>query len=372
MNASFIYGGTSKYLGRFGFVNTGDTLELTEPEQLAVAADPLFFQLPTARAAEFAITADATLDAADSGKVIVLNHSDVIELTLPAAPTAGVRFDLQFGTGDDDVTIEPGDKEIIGVTDTKKISAIAVTNPGSAYTAIPTISFSGGGSGTGATAVARMLCLTAPVAAAGTGYGVGDTIQLAGGTFTTRAVATVASVKVVAGAVSAGGTGYSNADVLTLVGGTFTVAATLTVSSNAAGVITGVTVSNAGNYTVKPTGPVAVTGGGGTAATFTLTWGVSTTTVSTAGNYSVLPSNPVAQFATSGSGTSATFTVTWGVLSVTVTAGGEGFSSAPTVIFSSGAAAGTATVVASPGDLVLAAADERLGIFYNGEAWATY
>lgn len=71
-------------------------------------------------------------------------------------------------------------------------------------------------------------------------------------------------------AVSAGGTGYGVGNVLTLVGGTGPTPATLTVSSVSAGVITGVTVSNAGNYNTFPAEPVAVTGGAGTGATFTI------------------------------------------------------------------------------------------------------
>jgi len=67
-----------------------------------------------------------------------------------------------------------------------------------------------------------------------------------------------------------GGTGYSVGNILTIAGGTFTTAATLTVASEAGGVITGVTISNAGIYTVFPTGTLA-TSGAGINATFTVT-----------------------------------------------------------------------------------------------------
>jgi hypothetical protein len=79
--------------------------------------------------------------------------------------------------------------------------------------------------------------------------------------------------------ITNGGTGYTVGNVLTLVGGTFAggSAVQLTVTSVSAGVITGVTVSFAGNlYTAVPTNPISVTGGSGTGATFTSTtqWGV--------------------------------------------------------------------------------------------------
>lgn len=71
--------------------------------------------------------------------------------------------------------------------------------------------------------------------------------------------------------VASGGTGYTVGNTLTITGGTGT-AATLTVTTVSSGVITGVSVLSAGNYSVfPPTDPVSVTGGSGTGATFNLT-----------------------------------------------------------------------------------------------------
>lgn len=70
--------------------------------------------------------------------------------------------------------------------------------------------------------------------------------------------------------VADGGTGYAVSDVLTVVGGTGT-AATLTVTGVSTGVITTISVTTEGDYTVFPTSPVTVTGGTGTGATFNLT-----------------------------------------------------------------------------------------------------
>lgn len=74
--------------------------------------------------------------------------------------------------------------------------------------------------------------------------------------------ATVASVD----SIAAGGSGYTNGDVLTGAGYTGT-APTFTVTSNAGGVITGVSLTSAGSTSVQPNNPISVTGGTGTLAT---------------------------------------------------------------------------------------------------------
>lgn len=72
--------------------------------------------------------------------------------------------------------------------------------------------------------------------------------------------------------VAGGGTGYTVGDVLTVQGGIFSIPVELTVDTVAAGVITAVSVSNAGNYTEAPTSPVSVAGGTGSSAAFTVTF----------------------------------------------------------------------------------------------------
>ena len=72
--------------------------------------------------------------------------------------------------------------------------------------------------------------------------------------------------------VTAGGAGYTAGDVLALDGGAASIHAELTVATVAAGVITAVSITNAGSYTQIPTNPVPVTGGTGSGATFTMTF----------------------------------------------------------------------------------------------------
>ena len=75
----------------------------------------------------------------------------------------------------------------------------------------------------------------------------------------------------ISAAVVAGGTGYAVGNTLTVVGGLGQLDTELTVTTvGGGGVITGITVSNAGQYTEIPANPVSVTGGSGSAATFSL------------------------------------------------------------------------------------------------------
>lgn len=74
-------------------------------------------------------------------------------------------------------------------------------------------------------------------------------------------------------AINAAGTGYTAGDTLDVVGGLGPITTELTVSTvNGSGGITGVTISNAGQYAEIPANPVSVTGGSGSAATFNLTF----------------------------------------------------------------------------------------------------
>jgi hypothetical protein len=96
---------------------------------------------------------------------------------------------------------------------------------------------------------------------------------------------TTISNSVATATITNGGTGYTVGNVLTFVGGTFTVASQITVTSVSAGVITGISTTIGGIYTVPPTNPISVTGGSGSGATFTLTsYGVNSLVVGNAGS----------------------------------------------------------------------------------------
>jgi len=155
----------------------------------------------------------------------------------------------------------------------------------------------------------------------GTGYAVGDTITLSGGTKYHEPeleVRGISSGDYISNAVvAAGGTGYVVGDELYPVGGTFSVGAVLEVTSVSGGVVTGVQINNPGICSSQPGNPVSTTtDGSGVNCTLTLTFTAGTGIITAchiadAGVYTAQASNPVAQNTTSGSGTGAKFDLTY-------------------------------------------------------------
>jgi hypothetical protein len=138
----------------------------------------------------------------------------------------------------------------VNISNGGTVTAITRTAAGLGYTSVPTVN------------------ITAPTTAGGV-----------------QAVITIPSIVLASPALNAGGTGYTVGDVLTLVGGTFTIAATVTVSTVSSGVITAVSISNNGVYTIAPTTPVSVTGGTGSGATFNSSFGINSNfSIGTAGS----------------------------------------------------------------------------------------
>jgi hypothetical protein len=113
--------------------------------------------------------------------------------------------------------------------------------------------------------------------------------------------------------IVSGGTGYTVGNTLTVSGGTFTAAATFTVSTVSGGVVTAVTATAGGTYSVIPTGTLSVTGGTGSGFTFTINgWAVRSLNITNAGSgYVEQPTvtfsggggSGAAAYATVGSGT---------------------------------------------------------------------
>jgi hypothetical protein len=77
--------------------------------------------------------------------------------------------------------------------------------------------------------------------------------------------------------INVAGSGYAVSDTLTLVGGTFTTAAVYTIATISGSGVATTTLTTAGSYTVLPTAPIATTSSGaGTGCTLTPAWGVRT------------------------------------------------------------------------------------------------
>jgi len=141
------------------------------------------------------------------------------------------------GTGA--INLAPGSSGV-NISNGGTVTAITRTAASSGYTSLPSVAIS------------------APTTAGGV-----------------QATAVVGSMVNTGAAVASGGTGYTVGNTLTVLGGTPTgVSATLTVTAVSGGVVTSATPANFGQFSVLPTNPVSVTGGTGSGATFNLNYGV--------------------------------------------------------------------------------------------------
>lgn len=157
------------------------------------------------------------------------------------------------------------------------------------------------------------------VGTAGTGYTSPPSVAFTGGSGGVQAVGT-STLKVVGSVtITAGGTGYSVGNILTVVGGTKSTAATLTISTVSSGVVTAVTITNAGAYTAIPSNAAATTvnTGGGAGCTVTLGYGVGSVVLSSSG-VGYLTSPSVAFSGGAGSSAAATATLGAGATSANV------------------------------------------------------
>jgi hypothetical protein len=155
----------------------------------------------------------------------------------------------------------------------------------------------------------------------GTGYAIGDTITLSGGTKYHEPEIEVMGISsgdyITVAAVNAGGTGYAVGDSLVPTTGTYSVAPELTVATESGGVVTGITIHNPGICSAQPTNPVATTSdGSGVNCTidFTFTAGTGIITgihIADSGVYTAQATNPVSQNTSSGSGTGFKTDVTY-------------------------------------------------------------
>jgi hypothetical protein len=201
------------------------------------------------------------------------------------------------------------------------ITGIAVTNPGSGYTTAPAVTITDTVAPiTAASAVAIVTfavgTITAPVAGTGTGYAVGDVVNLTGGGGS-GAAASVASVSgtgaILTVTVTSGGSGYTSAPTVASITSTAGVGGTgLTVALAATGVVSAINVTNGGSGYTSPVVTIAAPTTGTTA----------TAVASIAGTHGV-------------------------IYSVTVTNGGAGYHVAPTVTIAAPTSGTTATAVAN-------------------------
>jgi hypothetical protein len=183
--------------------------------------------------------------------------------------------------------------ELVNAATGNSVATVAVNSGGTGYTVGDILSIAGG-TGT-VTAQVEVTSVAAGVidgvriynagvytatpstpnsATGGTGSGASITLTFTGGNGWTANRNTGRGISAV-DSIASGGTGYSVNDVITLAGGVYDTVATLTVTTVSSGAVTGVSITEAGDYEVYPADPVAqasVAPTGGSGATFNLTW----------------------------------------------------------------------------------------------------
>ena len=198
------------------------------------------------------------------------------------------------------------------------VTGITVTNMGAGYTTAPAVSFTDAtGSGAAATAIVTFAVgsVTAPAGGTGSGYLVGDVVNLTGGggSGAAAAVATVtATGAILTVNVSSGGSGYTSAPTVSSITSALGTGAVLTPALAATGVVSAINVTNGGSYYTSPTVTIAAppTGTGTTQATAsastagTLGTIYAVTVTSGGSSYHLTPAVSIA--APGGTGTTAT------------------------------------------------------------------
>jgi len=278
--------------------------------------------------------ANPTFTASDSF-YIQIGSGSLLTVTIPATPTlatvvAAINTQLNSGSGTNAVAsiYTVGSNNYLRITNYSGTNIYLKDIDDQTYTHHPlraagifaTQTYFGSVTGTVANptyVAATLLTSSAAVVAAGTGYAVGDTLTVVGGTSSVASTLTVASLKVVSVAITGGtsGSGFVVNDTITFSGAGYTLPVILKVQGISGGAVSNVSIVQAGQYTgTVPGNPVSFTStsGAGTGATFSLTWGVNAVNVGVAGNYTVYPSTTVT--VTGGTGTGATFALTSGFL----------------------------------------------------------
>jgi hypothetical protein len=146
------------------------------------------------------------------------------------------------------------------------VTGFRVGTKGTGYTIGQVLQLNtGAGTQATATVTAGSIASTAAFTNNGTGYRLGETVTVGiAGAVGRAATARVDNVSMLTVTVSNGGTGYTNAQTVNAVGGTGTpFAGTIAVT---AGVVTSITITSFGNYTQLPAA-FTFTGGGGSGLT---------------------------------------------------------------------------------------------------------
>jgi hypothetical protein len=261
-----------------------------------------------------------------------------------------------------------------------KVTDVALTNGGSGYITVPTVTFNNTGTGgTGASATAIIDASVASVTVNNHGRYplnlVPNITFTGGGGSGADATAVMTGGLVLSVSITNGGSGYRN----TIAGrpavafsaapaGGVTATGTATVN-NFTGRVTGVNITNPGSgYTAAPT--VTFSAGSGTGARGTANLGQSVASVTVNNGGSAYVSAPTVTFSAPPGGTggvraTGTAHISASVVGLNLTSGGSGYTSAPLVTISAPTAGGvtataTATVYTGTSTLTILALGDQM------------
>jgi hypothetical protein len=231
------------------------------------------------------------------------------------------------------------------------ISTIGITNAGSGYTTVPTVTISAPNqtNGVQATAVASIsnasgTIISAQVTNVGSGFTSLPTVTIAppASQFGVQAqgTPTISGGTVVAISITNPGSGYTSAPSITITGGGGSSATANAVLGS--GLVSAITITNPGSgYTSTPT--VTISGGGGNNATavagfLTFNTGAVGIVITNGGTgYTTAPTVNITAAPGGGTNATANAIVNGGVVTqIVVTNPGAGYTSAPTITFSGG------------------------------------
>ena len=262
------------------------------------------------------------------------------------------------------------------------IGPIGITNAGTNYTTVPTITISapnetGGQQATAVAAISNAAgtVISAQVTNTGSGYTSIPTVTIAAPASSygvqAQGSAVLSGGNVVAISITNPGSGYTSAPSITITGGGGTNAAATAVLGS--GLVSAITITNPGSgYTATPT--VTISGGGGNNATavagfLTFATGAIGVVVNTGGSgYTSTPTVNISAAPVGGTNAAATAIVNGGVVTnIIVTNPGAGYTSTPSVTITGGGGNGaTATAVLTSNQNVdIASFQGRVAIEYT-------
>jgi hypothetical protein len=223
------------------------------------------------------------------------------------------------------------------------VGSYTVGNAGTGWTTAPTVSISGPALPTGVAAagVPHFKALSFATTANGSGYKVGDILEVHTGIASIKARAPVATITVMTITLNNGGSNNDVGDEFEFRHASFSTALKVRVTAATTGTATRVEIVNGGIWTAAGTPPINTTVGGfnrvqtygsidmnGTNLQVNMTvWGVyAFGAVSVEGDYTVFPSTSGAlDSITPATGAGATATITMGLLGITMTERGSGY-----------------------------------------------